>query len=93
MCLIGVNNTNMNSSEYVRQELRARVSSRTQQMGGVPPPQSPIGPGSMLGNTTNTTMALGTPQQSQMSSSMINTTPDPTMGFNFDMQPSGKYER
>lgn len=59
--------------------------------GGVRPPQSPLGQGPMqLGNTTNTTMAMGTPQMPN--NSMINTTPDPSLGFSFDLQQSGNYE-
>lgn len=85
--ILGVNSTNINSSEFVRQELRAVVNSRNQ-MSGVRPPQSPLGQGPMqLGNAPNTTMSMGTQQMGN--TSMINTTPDPTLGFNFDLPQSG----
>lgn len=78
----------MNQSEFVRQELRAVVSGRTQ-MGQVRPPQSPISQAAMMNNsnTPNPAMSMGTPQLS--SNAMMNTTPDPTLGFNFDMQQTG----
>lgn len=80
---LGVNNT----SEFVRNELRAVVNSRNQ-MGGGRPSQSPLGQGPMqIGNATNTTMSMGTSQMPN--AQMINTTPDPSLGFNFDLSQSG----
>lgn len=78
----------MNSSEFVRQEVRALVSGRTQ-MGQIRPPQSPISQAAMMNNnnTTNPAMSMGTPQQ--LNNTMMNTTPDPTLGFNFDMPQTG----
>lgn len=52
--VLGVSNTSMNSSEFVRQELRAVVSGRTQQqLNNVRPSQSPLGTNAMLANTNN----------------------------------------
>lgn len=47
----GVNNTGLNSSEYVRRELRTMVNERT--MNSARPPQSPIGQNAMMGPNTN----------------------------------------
>lgn len=58
-------------------------------MSGVRPPQSPLGQGGPMqlgggGSSVNSTaMSMsGPPQMPQ--NSMINTMPDPTLGFNFD---------
>lgn len=73
------------NSEFVRQEVRALVNGRTQ-MGQVRPPQSPINQAAMMNNNNNTpnpTMSMGTPQQLN-SNTMMNTTPDPVLGYNFE---------
>lgn len=73
----------------MRNELKAVVNSRNPQMSGVRPPQSPLGQGGPMqlgggGSSVNSTaMSMsGPPQMPQ--NSMINTMPDPTLGFNFD---------
>lgn len=87
-------NGNMNSSEFVRQELRAVVNSRSQQSN-----QSPLsgggnngggmGQGSMVGNNNN---QMNMSQQQQMPGTpILNTTPDPTLGFNFEMTQTGEF--
>lgn len=86
-------NGNMNSSEFVRQELRAVVNSRSQQSN-----QSPLGGGGsgggmgqgpMVGNNNN---QMNMAQQQQMSGTpILNSTPDPTLGFNFEMAQTGKF--
>lgn len=82
----------MNSSEFVRQELRAVVNSRSQQSN-----QSPLsgnsgggmGQGPMVGNNNN---QMNMSQQQQMSGTpILNTTPDPTLGFNFEMAQTGEF--
>lgn len=99
----------MNSSEFVRQELRAVVSGRTQQTG-VRPSQSPLGGitagggGTATGNGNNNnsaagmgqgtgqTMQLGGQSQQMGGASLLNTPTDPSMGFNFDMTQTGKFQ-
>lgn len=79
----------MNSSEFVRQELRAVVNSRSQQTN-----QSPLGgsggmgQGPMVGNNNNQ-MNMG--QQQMTGTPILNSTPDPTLGFNFEMAQTGEF--
>lgn len=84
----------MNSSEFVRQELRARVNSRSQQSNQSPLGNSTggMGPGPMVGNNSSQmTMAQQQQQQQQMlGTPILNTTPDPTLGFNFEMTQTGE---
>lgn len=83
----------MNSSQIVRQELRAVVSGRSANGAGTPnnglrTPQSPLG-GNPNNNNQNNGLMM---QQQQMASTpLLNTTPelDPSMRFNFDM-PQGE---
>lgn len=91
----------MNSSEFVRQELRAVVSGRNQQqLNNVRPSQSPIGgPNTIMGtannnnnnntnnNNNNNSPSISMGVQQQMSNAMMNSNAD--MGFNFDMSSSG----
>lgn len=93
-CSQGVS-PSMNSSEFVRQELRAVVSGRTQQR----PSQSPIGgPNTIMGtanntnnnntnNNNNNSPSISMGVQQQMSNAMMNSSAD--MGFNFDMPTPG----
>lgn len=79
----------MNSSEFVRQELRAVVNSRSQQSN-----QSPLGSGGgmgqgpMVGNNNN---QMNMAQQQMSGTPILNTTPDPTLGFNFDIAQTGEF--
>lgn len=79
----------MNSSEFVRQELRAVVNSRSQQSN-----QSPLGSGGgmgqgpMVGNSNN---QMNMAQQQMSGPPILNTTPDPTLGFNFEMAQTGEF--
>lgn len=86
----------MNSSEFVRQELRAVVNSRSQQSnqsplgGGGGSGGGGMGQGPMVGNNNNNQMSMA--QQQQMSGTpILNTTPDPTLGFNFEMAQTGEF--
>lgn len=87
----------MNPSEFVRQELRAVVSGRTQQqLNNVRASQSPItGTNSMMGgntstsnNNNNSNQTMSMPTQQQMSNNIMSTNAD--MGFNFDLPTPGE---
>lgn len=85
----------MNSSEFVRQELRAAVSARTQQqLNNVRSSQSPIaGANSMMGgnaasNNNNANQSIPMQNQQQMTNNIMNTNAD--MGFNFDLPTTGE---
>lgn len=81
----------MNSSEFVRQELRAVVNSRSQQSNQSPlgGSGSGMGQGPMVGNNNN---QMNIAQQQQMSGTpILNSTPDPTLGFNFEMAQTGEF--
>lgn len=80
----------MNSSEFVRQELRAVVNSRSQQSNQSPLGNSGggMGQGPMVGNNSNNQMNMA--QQQMPGTPILNTTTDPTLGFNFEMTQTGE---
>lgn len=84
----------MNSSEFVRQELRARVNSRSQQSNQSPLGNnaSGMGQGPMVGNN-QMNMTQQQQQQQMLGTPILNTTPDPTLGFNFEMTQTGEFNR
>ncbi|KAG4072789.1 hypothetical protein HA402_009612 [Bradysia odoriphaga] len=84
-------NGNINSSEFVRQELRAVVNSRSQQSNQSPLGNSGggMGQGPMVGNNNNNQMNLA--QQQMPGTPILNTTTDPTLGFNFEMTQTADY--
>lgn len=95
--VLGANNNNnngMNSSQIVRQELRAVVSGRSSSNGagtpnnGIRTPQSPL---SGNPNNNNQNNGLMMQQQQMAGTPLLNSTPElePSMRFNFDM-PQGE---
>ncbi len=92
LLLLQGGNGNMNSSEFVRQELRAVVNSRSQQSTQSPLGNSGgMGQGPMVGNN-NQQMNMAQQQQQMPGTPILNTPPDPTLGFNFEMAQTGEFD-